>query len=220
MTAWIALIIAAGSLSWNIVSTVYSWRRSRIKVEIKIAARSSRVDDEIGHLIYLDITAVNRGGAPVAITAVGVGLGSKWGWRYESSPTRSLGPFGIVGSELPVTIAVNHELTWALDLAFVIGNNLRKQERIVTPYVQLSGGQIISKDYTLLEEVRQDALKIFELRHNHHEKGATSPSAATQQNCPYCQLQANSVWPPTVAEFVESRIKLPQPKPARKPNSN
>ncbi len=208
MPAWIALGIAAASLLWNVVSTVRTWRRGRVKIELEVAGHDDLVDDDIGHIMRLRVTAVNRGGAPVAVVAVGAGLGEGWSWVHEVSPARSYGSFGLHGPEVPVTVDVNHEATWDLDLALIVGNGLRKQEVTIVPYVRLSGGQQISKDYSLNEWERTRALEVFELRHEHHAEGSTPPTEATKRNCPYCRSDS---YPPRMIQFSSTPLSVPNP---------
>jgi len=218
MTAWIALGIAAASLLWNVVSTVRTWRRGRVKIELEVAGHDEPVDDDIGHIMRLRVTAVNRGGASVSVVAVGAGLGEDSAWVHEASPSRSYGSFGLAGPELPVTVDVNHEVTWDLDLALVIGSGLYEQEITIVPYVRLSGGQRVAMDYSLNEWERARALEVFELRHQHHDEGATLPSEATKRNCPYCKslaIDANA-YPPRISIVSSAPLGAPYPYPVPK----
>lgn len=216
MPAWIALGIAAASLMWNIASTVRSWRRARVKIELEMEVHDDQVADDIGHIVRLRLTAANRGGASVSVVAVGVGLGEGWAWVHEYQPARPHGSFGLHGPEVPETVDVNHEATWDLDLALVVGNGLRKREVTIAPYVRLGGGQQVSKDYSLNEWERTRALEVFELRHKHHAKGSTPPSEATQQNCPYCKSAAIAEYPPRMVIFSSAPLSILDPE-ARRP---
>lgn len=189
MTAWIALIIAAGSLSWNITSTVLSWRRTRVIVLLSTRAFSSISIDDIGHTVWLQIIAMNKGGSPVAVTAIGVQLNKDSGWRSEPSPMHPFKSVAIVGPDVPTTIEVNHLASWYLDMAWVVGTGLRQPGSTIHPYVELSDGSIIKSDYVIEEGMRTWALQIFERRRKYHEKDQHSPRPKLAHHCPECDLR-------------------------------
>ena len=73
------------------------------------------------------IIVINKGGSAVAVTGVGVEF-RRWRSLFsQPSPTHPFKSVAIVGSDLPVTIEVNHLANWHLDMAWVIGTGLANQ---------------------------------------------------------------------------------------------
>jgi hypothetical protein len=164
MAAWIALVIAGASLSWNIISTIRAWLKARIKVVLAFMVHEGSSTDSKGTTVWLRVTAMNRGGSPVAVTAIGVKLTERTQWRNEPSPTYPHPTPGIVGPDVPNTIEVNHLASRHLDLSNVVGNGLREKGKAMYPYVELSDGTVVENRYVINEWKRKRALDIFERR--------------------------------------------------------
>lgn len=123
-----ALILAVGSLTWNIVSTLYSWKFSRPDIEVIAIPRMSRDAD------YLDVEVRNKGGSAIGVTKVIVYYDFEGWWQRKYLPGRywlqlkgsgsGLGPIrGPSGKEdvrlfyTPFTIQAYHSETWRFDRA-------------------------------------------------------------------------------------------------------
>src|SRR5215471_1614356 len=189
MTAWIALVIAAGSFSWNVISTVLSWHRTRVRVLLSAHVFSGISIDDIGRIVWLQIIAINKGGSSVAVTAIGVQLDKRHSWHSQPSPTNPFKSVARVGPDIPTTIEVNHLASWYLDVSWVVGTGLRQPGSTIHPYVMLSDGSIIKTDYIIEEWARTEALQIFEQRRKYHEKDPPHPRPKLAHHCPECDLQ-------------------------------
>jgi hypothetical protein len=120
-----ALVIAVGSLTWNMVSTLYSWKFSRPDIEITPIRVLS------GKLNYLNVEVRNKGGSPVGVTRVIVNYEFERWWQRKYLPGRKwlrpkasssgLGPIrGPSGKEdadlfCPCTVQAYHSETWQFD---------------------------------------------------------------------------------------------------------
>lgn len=136
--ALVALVIAVGSLTWNISSTIYSWRFSRPDIEVMpISGWEHDID-------FLDVEVRNKGGSPVGVTRVIVNCYfTKW-WQRNYRPRRhgwlrrivSEGGFGPMSSTGSVkkdrhffcTIQAYHSETWRFDKAFILKEWLKFPE--------------------------------------------------------------------------------------------
>lgn len=192
MTAWIALIIAAGSLGWSVTSTTLSWRKAKVRIMLSVREFMAASMDDNGFIAWLQIIVMNKGGSAVAVTGVGVEFGDGHLWFSQPSPTHRFKSVAIVGPDLPATIEVNHLANWHLDMAWVVGTDLRESNVAVRPYVELSDGSIIKADHAISEWIRTQALAISERRAKYHKNDPPPQEHKLPHHCPQCDLKQQS----------------------------
>src|SRR5579864_1319590 len=78
-----AIVIALCSLIWNVISAIRSWRLNRPLVKLELSSER-RLRSHL-RIVFQDtrdlcIEVQNRGGAPVAVTAINISIEDKEGW--------------------------------------------------------------------------------------------------------------------------------------------
>lgn len=156
--ALVALIIATGSLMWQVVSTVYSWKFS--KPAIRVEARPNL---DLAHGRSLAVNIINTGGSAIGIKEMQVCWWSylkarsnttweTWLWKLRNRLSKDAPPVSFSrircepeGPDFLHTVPPYHDATWFFNLNPIRERwrNSRTRPKDIVIRVRLSNGKRI-----------------------------------------------------------------------------
>lgn len=118
----IAIIIALFSVLWNVVSSIYSWKKAKPLVKVEWFRSALRQDDE-KMAPWFNVVIRNIGGAPISVTSIDLWRKLDGGSGEPSARGITLGALEAddkkySGPVLSYTISPNHSQRWGHNVGF------------------------------------------------------------------------------------------------------